>query len=101
MEIQSVIGFQAWTPSTGWFTWTQEMVNETIVQYEQTLREIQSGWKISKPIAEGDATIQPGYYGDTLAGSAETDRAIVSEPNEPTWDELFAEYANISAQIGA
>ena len=59
--LQSIIGEQGWNPTEGWFTWTQEMVDETIVRYEQTLKDIQAGQKISKPMADGDTMIQFGY----------------------------------------
>jgi len=61
VTLQSIIGSQGWTPSTGWFTWTQEMVDETIARYEQTLKDIKAGQKISKPTADGDTVIQYGY----------------------------------------
>ncbi|MDO5152142.1 MAG: M56 family metallopeptidase [Eubacteriales bacterium] len=61
IDLQAIIGSQGWTPSTGWFTWTQEMVDETIAKYEQTLKDIQDGQKISKLTADGDTMIQFGY----------------------------------------
>ena len=65
-ELQTVIGSQGWTQSTGWFTWTQEMVDETIARYEQTLRDIQGGLKLSKPVSgeNEDTMILYGYDPD-------------------------------------
>ncbi len=61
-ELQSVIGAQGWTQGTGWFTWTQEIVDQTIVMYEQTLKDIQNGVKISKPTDDGgDSMIMYGF----------------------------------------
>ncbi len=50
-ELQKLVGTDAkcWTPSKGEFTWTQEVVNETIAMYEETLEEIKNGAKVSKP----------------------------------------------------
>lgn len=61
VALQSIIGEQGWTSGKGWFTWTQEMVDETIAKYEQTLKDIQAGKMISKPTADGDTMIQFGY----------------------------------------
>lgn len=47
-ELQTIIGSRGWTPSTGWFTWTQEMVDETIVRYEEILAMIEDGYLVSK-----------------------------------------------------
>ncbi len=61
-ELQSVIGAQGWTQGTGWFTWTQEIVDQTIAMYEQTLKDIQNGVKISKPTDDGgDSMIMYGF----------------------------------------
>ncbi len=59
--LQSIIGERGWNPTEGWYTWTQEMVDETIAKYEQTLKDIQAGQKISKPMADGDTVIQFGF----------------------------------------
>lgn len=50
IELQSIIGSQGWTPSTGWFTWTQEMVDQTVDQYEAILEEIENGMMVSKAV---------------------------------------------------
>ncbi len=61
-ELQSIIGAQGWTQGTGWFTWTQEIVDQTIAMYEQTLKDIQNGVKISKPTDDGeDSMIMYGF----------------------------------------
>ncbi|MCM1026609.1 MAG: M56 family metallopeptidase [Roseburia sp.] len=59
--LQSVIGDRGWNPTDGWYTWTQEMADEAIARYEQTLKDIQAGMKVSKPTADGDTMIQLGY----------------------------------------
>lgn len=50
IELQSIIGSQGWTPSTGWFTWTQERVDQTIDQYEAILEDIENGMMVSKAV---------------------------------------------------
>lgn len=76
VDLQAIIGSQGWTPSTGWFTWTQEMVDETIARYEQTLKDIQAGQKISKPTADGDTMIQFGYDPDAQTSITDTQVAV-------------------------
>ena len=89
-DLQSIIGSKGWTPSTGWFTWTQEMVDETIVQYEQTLRDIQAGQKISKPTSDGDTMILSAYDSDAQTSVTDT-QAAVGYKQQPA-PELLAEY---------
>lgn len=52
-DLQDMIGSKGWTQSTGWFTWTQEMVDETIAEYEEILNMIESGYLVSKTV-DGD-----------------------------------------------
>lgn len=49
-ELPKIIGSRGWTPSTGWFTWTQDKVDETIALYEGILEQIKAGYKISKTV---------------------------------------------------
>lgn len=71
-DLQSIIGEKGWNPTNGWFTWTQEMVDEAIERYEQILKDIQAGQKISKPTADGDTMIQFGYDPDLQIGVTDT-----------------------------
>ncbi len=52
-NLQDMIGSKSWTPSTGWFTWTREMVDETIAEYEEILKKIEEGYFVSKSV-DGD-----------------------------------------------
>ncbi len=61
LALRSIIGEKGWNPTDGWYTWTQELVDEAIARYEQTLRDIRAGQKISKLTADGDTVIQFGY----------------------------------------
>ncbi len=91
VDLQSIIGSRSWTPSKGWFTWSQEMVDETIAQYEQTLRDIQAGQKISKPTADGDAMIHFNY--DSDAQTSVTDAQVAVDLKRQPAPELLAAYA--------
>ena len=45
-------GERGYTNSDGWFTWTQEKVEETMAVYEEMLNDLKRGVKISKPFGE-------------------------------------------------
>lgn len=53
----SIIGDRGWTPSTGWFTWTQEMVDKTIAEYEEILALIENGYLVSKSVDGSEDTL--------------------------------------------
>lgn len=72
-ELQSIIGSKGWSPSTGWFTWTQEMVDETIAKYEEVLAMIENGYLVSKSV-DGDE--------DTLIMSGEPMQATATEEGD-------------------
>lgn len=78
-ELQSIIGSKGWTPSTGWFTWTQEMVDETIAKYEEVLAMIENGYLVSKSV-DGDE--------DTLIMSGGPMQATVTDEGDELEDEL-------------
>ena len=48
---------RAWTPSTGWFTWTQERVDAAMARYEDVLAEIEQGVLVSRTINGEDANM--------------------------------------------
>lgn len=52
VNLQEIIGSKGWTPSTGWFTWDQEKVDEAIALYEDTLEKIKNGALYSKRIID-------------------------------------------------
>lgn len=53
-DLQEVIGSRGWTPSTGWFTWDQKMVDETVAMYEGILEDIKNGALYSRTIIDKD-----------------------------------------------
>lgn len=46
-QLQALVGSGArsYTPSEGWFSWTQERVDEAIAGYEEILEKIRAGWR--------------------------------------------------------
>lgn len=61
--LQGMLGEKAYTNDRGDFIWTQEVIDETIAEYEKTLQDIKSGIKISKTV-DGDEDIMLAQYDD-------------------------------------
>lgn len=53
-DLQDIIGSEGWNAADGWFTWTQERVDEAITLYEQTLQKIRDGVKHSRAVDGSD-----------------------------------------------
>ena len=51
-NLQEMVGSQGYTGSTGWFTWDQRRVDETVALYEGILEEIKNGALYSKTIRD-------------------------------------------------
>ncbi|MMZ66146.1 hypothetical protein D1872_286180 [compost metagenome] len=49
-ELSQIIGDKGWNPTEGWYTWTQEKVDEAIARYEETLEDIKNGVLLSKSL---------------------------------------------------
>lgn len=94
-ELQSIIGSQGWTQSTGWFTWTQKMVDDTIAGYEQVLKNIQNGMKLSKPTSDNKDTMIMFSYDPALVQTSieasDVNMVIGAERNYEA--KLLEEYA--------
>lgn len=54
IELQAMLGERGWTGGRGEFVWTQEVIDETIAMYEQTLEDIQNGFLVSKTVDGSD-----------------------------------------------
>ena len=63
IQLQSMLGEKAWTGGRGEFVWTQEMIDETIASYEEILKKIEDGVKVSKTV-DGSEEIQIATYDD-------------------------------------
>lgn len=53
-DLQEIIGERGYTASTGWFTWDQKKVDETIALYEEILENIKKGALYSKRVLDKD-----------------------------------------------
>lgn len=86
-DLQECLGYKAWTSSKGWFTWTQDLIDEAIAQYEDVLDDIKAGAKVSKPFAietsedgtVSSTTILMESMPSTEAAYAESDGAVTSD----------------------
>ena len=85
-DLQDCLGQRAWTQSDGWFTWTQEKIDETIEMYEQVLWQIENGRLVSKTVDGGsDAVLMQGSQDIlflTEDPAADTYSVRVSGPGE-------------------
>ncbi|MDE7262773.1 MAG: peptidoglycan DD-metalloendopeptidase family protein [Oscillospiraceae bacterium] len=74
-DLQEIIGSQGWTPSTGWFTWDQQRVDESIAMYEEILENIKNGALYSRVILDKEGN----EVEDAMLGSdAPLDMVITS-----------------------
>lgn len=98
-ELQDIIGSKGWTPSTGWFTWTQEMVTQAVAEYEKILALIKSGYLVSKTVeGQEDALLMSGAPKEmTGNGSYEVSDKTAEAGSEPVFEnidygDLFEDY---------
>ncbi|MBE1555992.1 M56 family metallopeptidase [Sporosarcina limicola] len=61
---------KGWSPSTGWFVWTQEIANEAISRYEQTLEDIKNGTLLSKS-GDGNVIVTNQSHGVSIDSNEE------------------------------
>ena len=86
--LQSVIGQKGWTSAQGEFVWTQEMVDETIAEYEKVLQEIKDGMMYSKTV-DGEQDIMVGYNPEDIMTGSSYDYFVKLENGE---EKLFGPY---------
>lgn len=80
--LQGMLGEKAYTNSRGDFIWTQEVIDETIAKYEETLQEIKSGIKISKTVDGSKALMLAQYDGNAVFEAEEATATVFSDnPN--------------------
>ena len=94
--LQSIIGQKGWTSAHGEFVWTQEMVDETIAEYEKVLQDIKDGMMYSKTV-DGEQDIMVGYNPEDTVTSSSYNYFVKLENGEEkffgpydTTDELLA-----------
>lgn len=86
--LQSMIGEKAYTGGDGWFVWTQEKVDETIVLYEDNLQKIKDGMKLSK--SSDDAVGITMAYSPENIEYAKQEAETVTE-NKDSNENVFSE----------
>ena len=86
--LQSVIGQKGWTSAHGEFVWTQEMVDETIAEYEKVLQDIKNGMMYSKTV-DGEQDIMVGYNPEDIMTGSSYDYFVKLENGE---EKLFGPY---------
>lgn len=88
-NLQDMIGSKGWTQSTGWFTWTQEVVDETIAEYEEILNMIESGYLVSKTVDGDEDTMLVMNPLDRVVGSADWENVIEAKEQSDFYDDTF------------
>ena len=86
--LQSIIGQKGWTSAHGEFVWTQEMVDETIAEYEKVLQDIKDGMMYSKTV-DGEQDIMVGYNPEDTVTSSSYDYFVKLENGE---EKFFGPY---------
>ena len=79
VNLQAMLGETGWTGGRGEFTWTQEIIDETIAMYEGILQEIKEGKMYSKSI-DGDDTLMMSYDPADIAMNTEAKDSVTSIP---------------------
>ncbi|MCI8402176.1 MAG: M56 family metallopeptidase [Lachnospiraceae bacterium] len=75
VNLQSMLGETGSTGGRGEFTWTQEIIDETIAMYEGILQEIKEGKMYSKSV-DGDDTLMMSYDPADIAMNAEAEDTV-------------------------
>ena len=70
MQLQSLLGEEAWTSSDGSFIWTQEKIDETIALYESILEDMKNGVMYSKSV-DGRDDMMMSYNPADISTSAD------------------------------
>ncbi len=70
VQLQSLLGEEAWTGGSGSFIWTQEKLDETIALYESILEDIKNGILYSKSV-DGQDDVVLSYNPADISASAD------------------------------
>ncbi len=94
-NLQEIIGSRGWTPSTGWFTWDQKRVNESIALYEEVLEDIKNGALYSRTVTDKDGNEVEGMLGSNApletAVVTTCDEGVLTGPTELDTEALLKE----------
>lgn len=95
-ELQDLVGknAMAYTPSDGWFVWTQERVDEAIALYERELEFIRGGGKLSKPSKDGSVLMSGGYVATAVVQTIEDEVSITENKASDAQESLDDEQAD-------
>ena len=96
-SLQEMIGEKSWTSAHGEFVWTQEMVDETIAEYEKVLQDIKDGMMYSKTV-DGETDIMVGYDPKYISSSGGYELFVTLENGE---EKLFGPYEAHSELLAA
>lgn len=92
-----MLGEKAWTGGRGEFIWTQEIIDETIAQYEAMLQEMKNGVKISKTV-NGNDDIQLVTYDDKEHFMESAESVVIVTGNET---KVFGSYESKEELLNA
>ena len=70
VQLQSLLGEEAWTSGSGSFIWTQEKIDETIALYESILEDMKNGVMYSKSV-DGRDDMMMSYNPADISTSAD------------------------------
>ena len=70
VQLQSLLGEEAWTSGDGSFIWTQEKIDETIALYESMLEDMKNGMLYSKSV-DGQDDVLLSYNPADISTSAD------------------------------
>ncbi len=70
VQLQSLLGEEAWTNGSGSFIWTQEKIDETIALYESILEDMKNGVMYSKSV-DGQDDMMVSYNPADISTSAD------------------------------
>ena len=99
-NLQEMVGERGYTNTQGWFTWTQEMVDETIAMYESILEDIKNGMMYSKSV-DGDEDVLVSYNpADVALGTSDPEKSIAIKLEDGT-EKVFGPYATDEELLAA
>ena len=81
---------RAWTPSRGWFVWTQAEADAAMARYESTLQAIEQGAYVSKPDSNGDVFFFSSVSEINIPANAPS---IGSVSEDEAWTHMSTDYA--------
>ena len=98
VQLQSIIGDKGWTGGRGEFVWTQELVDETIAMYEETLKEIKDGVMVSKTVDGSMDNFAISYVPESIATVQEHQLYIKLDNGE---EKVFGPYETDAEMLAA